>query len=141
VNGFPVPVSTPLRHPSWHAGVFTVDPVPPLRWIRLDPHLRGRVTPTTLARLRAAGLCVHRVGAAAYVHDAERRHRWILAVVPHGDGGAVPAFGARLEDHHRWLRRRGGAPLPRERARQERYATAFAAADPALPWWKRGQDA
>lgn len=141
MNGSPVPVYTPLCHPSWHAAVPTVGAVPPLRWIRLDPHLRGRATPTTLVRFRAAGLCVHQVGAAAYVHDAERRHRWILTVVPHREGEAVPAFAARLEDHHRWLRRRGGAPLPAERARQERYAAAFAAADPVLPWWKRGRDA
>lgn len=108
----------------------------PLGWLRIDPHLRGRVTPTTLARLRAAGLCVHRVGDAAYVHDAGRRHRWILAVVRRG--APVPALASRLDAHHRWLLRRGGEPVPAERARQLRYAAAFAASDPALPWWKRG---
>lgn len=113
--------------------------IPPdmLRWIRLDPHLRGRVTPTTLAILAAAGLCVHRVGSAAYVHDAERRHRWLLEVSAPGD--PVPAHRARREAYHRWLRRRGGEPSPRERARTAAFLEAFAAADdPGLPWWITG---
>ena len=127
---------TPPRQASWHDRRPTVAPLPALRWIRIDPNLRGRVTPATLDRLRAAGLCVHRIGAAAHVHDAGRRHRWILTVVPRGEGEPVPAFAARLEDHHRWLRRRGGSPLPAEARRQAAADAAFLELDRAIPWWK-----
>jgi hypothetical protein len=135
VTAIAVLPSTPPRHTRWHDPGRTVAAVPALRWIRIDPNLRGRVSPSSLARFRAAGLCVHRVGAAAYVHDAERRHRWILVVVPRDDA-PVPAFAARLEGHHRWLRRRGGAPLPAEARRQAAADAAFLELDRLIPWWK-----
>lgn len=49
------------------------------------------------------------------LYATERAAEWILAVVERGS--PPPAFLARLEDHHRWMRRRGGAPLPAQRAR------------------------
>lgn len=136
MNAIALLPGTPPRQASWHSRSATVGALPVLRWIRIDPNLRGRITPANLARLRAAGMCVHRVGAAAYVHDAGRRHRWILAVVPRGEASAVPAFAARLEEHHRWLRRRGGAPLPAQARRDAAADAAFLELDRAIPWWK-----
>lgn len=129
---FPVPVGTAACHPRWHAGHAPSDAVPSLRWLRIDPCLRGRITPALLAALAARGLHVHRVGAAAYVHDDAGAVRWVLAVAEHG--APAPAFMARLDAHHAWMRRRGGAPLPAERARDAAWWDAWALRDRVQPW-------
>jgi hypothetical protein len=80
-----------------------------MRAVRIDPALRGRATPSVLARMRRAGLRVHQVGQAAYVHDGGRRLRWLLAVTP------APALEARHAQHHRWLIGRGPATALEQR--------------------------
>jgi hypothetical protein len=106
----------------------------PPRWVRIDPHLRGRITPDLLAALGSRGLHVHRIGAAAFVHEDAGEVRWILAVVERG--APPPPFMARLDAHHRWMRGRGGTPLPAERAADAAWWAAWAERDPLAPWWK-----
>ena len=97
--------------------------------VRVDPHLRGHVTPRTLAALRAAGCRVIQVGAAAYV--ARGTDRWIVGVWD----GARPPFADRLDQHHRWLIGRG-APTPVEARREAAWKAEFRALDDlGLPWW------
>jgi hypothetical protein len=69
----------------------------------LAPQLRGRVSARTLATLGAKGLRVHRVGAAAYVHDGAGLH-WILAVWDRGE--PRPPFASRLGRASEGYRRR-----------------------------------
>lgn len=77
--------------------------------IAIDPALRGRATPSVLVRLVRAGFRVHRVGRAAYVHDASGRHGWLLVV------GPAPDLEARIDAHHRYLTGRGPATPLQER--------------------------
>lgn len=84
--------------------------------VAIDPALRGRATPSVLARIARAGLHVHRVGRAAYVHDGEGTHRasgahrWLLVV------GPAPDLEASIDAHHRYLAGRGPAtPLQARR--------------------------
>lgn len=106
------------------------------RLVIIDAQLRGRVDEPTLARFRSAGLHVHRVGSAAYVHDTEGRHRWLLVV------GQAPRLEHRIDGHHRWLR--GGPEPPWEirrtlawlarRARIRLRAPSGRFVGP-VPWW------
>lgn len=112
--------------------------------IAIDPQLRGRVTPSVLDRMARAGLHVHQVGSAAYVHTSDRRHRWLLVVTP-----APSSLLARIAAHHRWLIGRGN-PTALQARRQESWARArrrlrlrapsgrFAG---AVPWWADVDDA
>lgn len=96
----------------------------------LAPNLRGRVSRRTLAAMESAGLRVHRVGAAAYVHDAGAVH-WILAVWDRGE--EPPPFSGRLGRVSEGYRRRCDR-LARETRHAElaRIAGRFAG---RLPWW------
>ncbi len=102
---------------------------PPLA-SRLDPHVHGVVTPAELATI-AGGRRVHRVGRAAYVHDAGHDGGWIFGVWPSRQ--APPAWAPRLRAYRAWWLGRGRAPGPEERrAEAERAAlvTPTAAAAP-----------
>jgi len=112
-----------------------------VRWIQVDPHLRGHVTPRTLGRLQRSGYRVHRVGAAAHVHDSSGRARWIVGVWAPRD--RRPAWSARLDQHHRWLIGRG-EPTPLEarraaawldRRRRQRLRAPSGRFAGAVPWW------
>src|SRR4051794_33822342 len=70
----------------------------------VDPVLRGRATPQLLARFAAAGLHVHRVGRAAYVHSADHAQRWLLVI------GPAAELEASIDAHHRYLLGRGEPP-------------------------------
>ncbi len=96
----------------------------------IAPNLRGRVSRRTLAAMESAGLRVHRVGAAAYAHDAGGVH-WILAVWDRGE--APPPFSGRLGRVSEGYRRRCDR-LAREGRHAElaRIAGRFAG---RLPWW------
>lgn len=106
---------------------------PPVWW-RLDPQLYGRVRPATLAALASRGCRVTRVGRAALVR-APGGDRWIVEVAARG--APATTITARMDAHHRWLRRRGGAPLPRQAAAAaahlERYRARW---HPDVPWWR-----
>lgn len=109
------------------------------RTVRIDPHLRGNVTPATLGRLAASGWSVHRVGHAAYLHRGSLR----FLVGVWGRHEAPPAWADRLDVHHRWLigrgeptaleARRAAAWLERRRATRLRAPSGRYAG--AVPWW------
>lgn len=104
--------------------------------VAIDPQLYGRATPALLQRLERAGLRVHRVGRAAYVHGGDGV-RWLLVI------GDAPELEARIDAHHRWLIGRG-EPTELSRRREDAWARArrrlrlrgpdgrFAC---AVPWW------
>lgn len=94
--------------------------------IVIDRELRGCVTPSVLARIERAGLHVHRVGRAAYIHDDAGVHRWLLVVSP------APPLAERLAAYHRWLLGRG--PAPAIEARREA-AWLDRRRHQRLPWW------
>jgi hypothetical protein len=106
------------------------EPRPMGAWVKVDPHLRGHVTPSTLAALSRAGFRVHRVGRAAYLHRDGTR--WIVGVWARNE--PRPAFAARLAEHHRWLIGRG-APTGRERRAIARWLADRTRTAPAAPWW------
>lgn len=104
----------------------------------IDPALRGRVSPSVLKRFERAGLRVHRVGRAAYVHDAAGAHGWIVVV------GPAPELEARHAAHHRYLIGRGDAPARelrrlatwlRDRARLRLRNPLNGRFVGRVPWW------
>lgn len=74
----------------------------PTRGVIIDAQLRGRITPRIAAALEGRGLTVHRIGAAALIHDASHSVRFILAVLPRRLE-QPPTWLSELDDHHRYL--------------------------------------
>jgi len=83
----------------------------PFSSLRVDPRLYGRVTPQTLAALRAR-YHVTQIGRAALVRTPGQG--WLVGVWNKDDR---PAWADRLDQHHRWLDRRG-EPTPLESRRE-----------------------
>ena len=93
--------------------------------VLLDPLLRGRISERVAAGLAARGLHVHRIGAAAYVHDDVGELRIITAVLDRR--ATTPTWVAELDAHHRWLRGRG-RPTERQARQLERRGVAWSRA-------------
>lgn len=74
----------------------------------IDRRIYGHLTGRTVGLFVAAGWRVHRVGAAAYIHDPTGEQRWIFGVWPRA--AVEPAWAPDLDAYHRCARGRGSLP-------------------------------